>query len=139
MLLRGEDMKSLKEWADVIMKARTSGAREKKATVIKVAETLVQAGKKEAIRPVLERAYSAGSAWYTIGVKTFNDLRVSAADYDDVTVERICEFCDHLYPVKIKIWKIRSCDCAAAPCPKCAAFQVVDLDLVRKDRFGACQ
>lgn len=140
-------MKSLKEWADTIMKARTmADAREKKVaavkmaevTAVKVAEALVKAGSPETIRPVIERVTQATNAWYAIGTKKFSNLKLAAADNDDIPVEKSCEVCEHPYIVKIKAWKIRSCDCAAAPCPRCSTFQIIDLDRLRKERYGAC-
>jgi hypothetical protein len=136
-------MRSLKELADSLMKARVvKDTREKKEAAVQLTRTLVKAGRNEALQPVVDRIHKAGSAcsaWYSIGMKSFRGLTLSAADDEDVTVEKSCDVCDHLYAIKIKAWKIRSCDCAAAPCPKCSAFQIVDLDVLRKDRFGACQ
>jgi len=136
---RGDHIKSLKDWADSIRKARiVKRTGEKKEAAIQLTKALVEAGMSEAVRPVVGRLHQAGSAWYSIGMKTFGNLTLSAADDEDVTVEKSCEICDHPYAVKIKAWKIRSCDCVAAPCPKCSVFQIVDLDRLRKERFGAC-
>jgi hypothetical protein len=99
---------------------------------------IVDAGRREALKPVVDRFQRTGSVWYSIGMKSFRNLTLSAADNDDVTVEKSCEVCDHLYAIKVKAWKIRSCDMAAAPCPKCSTFQIVDLDVLRKERYGAC-
>jgi len=137
-------MRSLREWAESIRKARTiADAREIPA--VKAAEALVIVGKTEAIRPVVKRIHkagvgihNAGSVWYSIGAKTFRDLTLTAADDEDVTVEKSCDICFYPYAIKIKAWKIRSCNCAAAPCPKCSAFQIIDLDRLRKERYGAC-
>jgi hypothetical protein len=100
---------------------------------------------KICIRPVVKKIHkagmgihNAGSVWYSVGAKTFRDLTLTAADDEDVTVEKSCDICSCLYAITIKAWKIRSCNCAAAPCPKCSAFQIIDLDRLRKERYGAC-
>lgn len=130
-------MRSLKEWAESIKTARiVKETKEKKDAAVQFTKTLVQA--EGPVQPVVRRIRETGSAWYSIGMKSFRNLTLSADDNDDVEVRKSCEVCDHLYAIKIKAWKIRSCDVAAAPCPKCSTFQIVDLDVLRKERFGAC-
>jgi hypothetical protein len=132
-------MRSLKDWADSIIQARAiKETRENKESIVRTSGALAESGGKKAIWPMAGRLREAGSAWYSIGMKSFKGLRLSAADEEDVSIEKSCEVCDHPYVIRIKAWKIRSCDCAAAPCPKCLAFQIVDLDAIRKSKFGAC-
>jgi hypothetical protein len=129
-------MRSLKEWAESIKMARiVKETRETKEAAVRLTKALASA---ETVQPVVRRIQETGSAWYSIGMKSFRNLTLSAADNEEVEVRRSCDICDHLYSVKIKAWKIRSCDVAAAPCPKCLTFQIVDLDVLRKERFGAC-
>jgi hypothetical protein len=130
-------MISLKEWAESIKTARiVKETREKKDAAVQFTKSLVHADGP--VHPVVRRIQEAGSAWYSIGMKSFKGLTLSAADDDIVEVRKNCDVCDHPYAVKIKAWKIRSCDVAAAPCPRCSAYQILDLDAVRKENFGAC-
>lgn len=73
--------------------------------------------------------------WYNIETSRY-DVKLTVNDDDLITINRQCEVCNHPYPVKIKAWKIRSCNYAAAPCPKCNVFQTVDLAALRKEDIG---
>lgn len=63
------------------MKARSvAEARKKKEAAVKVAGVVVNASRKEAVQPMVDRINKAGRAWYSISIKTFRSLNLTAAD-----------------------------------------------------------
>ncbi len=127
-------MISLKEWAGLLKKARIrEEMRERTEATIKAAGSLFSAGEREAVAPVIRRILNAGAPLYNISEKTVQGLKLLSASHDEIIVETTCPVCSHLYSVKVKSWKTRARDCIA-PCPECSAFQLIDLDDLRKDR-----
>ena len=127
-------MISLKEWAGLLKKARIhEEMRERTDATIRAAGSLFSAGEREAVTPVIKRIITAGVPLYNMSAKTVRGLKLLSASHDEIVVEATCPVCSHLYSVKVKSWKTRARDCIA-PCPECSAFQLIDLDTLRKER-----
>lgn len=109
--------------------------REKTEAAIKFAEALFTAGEREAIRPVLRKIIKTGTPLYRMGVETARELKLLSASENEIVVETACEVCAHLYPVKVPAWKTSARD-QIALCPKCSAFQMIDLSKLRKEWPG---
>jgi hypothetical protein len=131
---RGDLMISLKEWAGLLKKARIhEEMRQRTDATIRAAGSLLSAGEREAVAPVIKRIIHAGAPLYKISAKTARGLKLLAASHNEIIIETACPVCSHLYSVKVRSWKTRGRDCIA-PCPECSAFQLIDLDALRKER-----
>jgi hypothetical protein len=131
---RGDLMISLKEWAGLLKKARIQEEmRQRTDATIKAAGSLFSARERESVTPVIRRILKVGAPLYKISEKTARGLKLLSASCDEIVIETACPVCAHLYSVKVKSWKTRARDCIA-PCPECSAFQLIDLDALRKER-----
>jgi hypothetical protein len=127
-------MISLKEWAGLLKKARIhEEMRQRTDATIRAAGSLFSVREREAVVPVIKRILNAGVPLYRISAKTARGLKLISTSRDEIIIETACPVCSHLYTVKVKSWKTRARDCIA-PCPECSAFQLIDLDAIRKER-----
>ncbi len=67
-------------------------------------------------------------AWYIVEQITKRNVLPNASPDAIATIYHTCQICDHIYPVGIKVWKIRSCNYVGAPCPRCKNFQTIDMN-----------
>lgn len=74
-------------------------------------------------------------AWYIVEQITKRNVLPNASPDAIVTVHNTCQICDHVYPVGIKVWKLRSCNYVGAPCPRCKVFQTIDLNGLQGSHF----